>query len=30
MNGFVEFMTFPSRLDTILKNLEAERNRIYK
>ncbi|WP_367362089.1 ABC transporter substrate-binding protein [Mesotoga sp.] len=30
MNGFVEFMTFPSRLDTILKNLENERNRIYK
>lgn len=30
MNGFVEFMTFPNRIETILKNLEAERNRIYK
>ncbi len=30
MNVFVEFMMFPARLDTILKNLEVQRQRIFK
>lgn len=30
MNGFVEFMVYPERIDSILKNLENERKRIYK
>ncbi len=29
MNGFVEFMVYPRRLETILKNLEMHRMRIY-
>jgi len=30
MNGFVEFMVYPDRLDMILKNLEENRKRIFK
>jgi multiple sugar transport system substrate-binding protein len=30
MNGFVEFMVYPNRVDSILKNLETQRERIYK
>lgn len=29
MNGFVEFMIYPERLDQILENLERERQRIF-
>ncbi|PLV59927.1 ABC transporter substrate-binding protein [Thermotoga sp. KOL6] len=29
MNGFVEFMIYPERLDQILENLEKERQRIF-
>jgi len=30
MNGFVEFMVYPERIDLILNNLEIERQRIFK
>lgn len=30
MNALVEFMMFPARIDTILKNLEVQRQRIFK
>jgi multiple sugar transport system substrate-binding protein len=30
MNGFVEFMMFPNRIDDILENLESVRQRIYE
>jgi multiple sugar transport system substrate-binding protein len=30
MNALVEFMMFPVRIDTILRNLEVQRQRIFK